>query len=284
MKKVMCYFHNDDMDGWASAAIVLKKHPNAKFIGYNYEKTVPHIGIIVGYDIVYMVDCSCSLDDMKFLKENNKKFVWIDHHAKKVWEVIKELDIDGLRDTGNNHSACVLTWKYLYPNRKIPSILKHIEDMDIWKWKLKYTDEINLALFIDYKGNLDKISTLLRESKSRHTNLIKSGTYYKKVRENQVNFLVSNTTKSKMFGYNCGIVNSPIHTSFVGHSILDTYKDVDIAVIWYERDSNIVVSLRSRDAINVADIAGLYGGGGHKNASGFRIHNVDVKHILGGII
>ena len=29
--KVYCYFHNDDLDGWSSSAVVKRKHPDAEF-------------------------------------------------------------------------------------------------------------------------------------------------------------------------------------------------------------------------------------------------------------
>jgi phosphoesterase RecJ-like protein len=42
-----------------------------------------------------------------------------------------------------------------------------------------------------------------------------------------------------------------------------------VAVIRQESEENCTVGLRSRDAINVASVAAAFGGGGHKNASGF---------------
>ncbi len=49
-------------------------------------------------------------------------------------------------------------------------------------------------------------------------------------------------------------------------------KNINVSVLFREIDSNYYkVSLRSKDDINVASVAASYGGGGHKNASGFRI-------------
>lgn len=49
-------------------------------------------------------------------------------------------------------------------------------------------------------------------------------------------------------------------------------KDVKISAFFREiGDNHWKVSLRSKKEINVAEIAGQFGGGGHKNAAGFRI-------------
>ncbi|MDI6800979.1 MAG: bifunctional oligoribonuclease/PAP phosphatase NrnA [Thermodesulfovibrionales bacterium] len=49
-------------------------------------------------------------------------------------------------------------------------------------------------------------------------------------------------------------------------------EDVKVSVLFREIDDNhFKVSLRSKDGINVAKIAEVFGGGGHKNAAGCRI-------------
>ena len=269
-EKVFCYFHNDDMDGWSSSAVVQRKYPNAEFYGYNYE---PIIKLVEGYDKVFMVDCSVSSSDMQYLMENNKEFIWIDHHAKKIWDTYKEIgkDIKGLRDTDSEHSACVLTWVYLYPDEPIPEVLLLIEDMDIWKWKLKDTDAVNIALFNDHRDR-KQLNMFMDNWSIAKKVVISNGNLYIKMRDDQVDFMVSNLIQKITFhGLRAGVVNSPIHTSFVGHEMLKRNEDIDIAIIWYAIDDTIRVSLRSKGYVDVSKIAGLYGGGGHKHASGFTL-------------
>lgn len=275
-EKVYCYFHNDDLDGWASSAVVKMKHPKAEFFGYNYELEFP---LVEGYDIVYMVDCSTTSENMKALIEKNKKFVWIDHHAKKILDICKELggEIAGIRDTNSKNAACVLTWRYLFPNQEVPIILNYIEDLDIWNWSLKHTDEINTALFIDYKNDRDKLVHFMNWS-CEHDELIQNGKQYIKMRKSQIDFLLKLMRTKVFHGYKTGVVNTPIHTSFVGHEILEQNPDIDIALIWYNYKDYIKVSLRSRDEVDVSEIAHLYGGGGHKQASGFTLKTNDIKN------
>ena len=267
-EKVYCYFHNDDMDGWSSSAVVQMKHQNAEFCGYNYDDDV---SLVKGYDIAYMVDCSMPDKDMKFLMKNNKKFVWIDHHAKKIWDTYENLgkDIDGLRDTGSKNSACVLTWKYFFPNKRVPYVLTIIEDMDLWKWQQNFTDEINATLFYLHKNRKD-IIYFIENWNEVWGRLIDNGKVLLSMRDAEVDFLSSLVKKGTFDGYKTGYVNSPIHQSHIGHKILKDNPDVDIAYVWYHKpDTDMIkVSLRSRK-IDVGKIAHNHGGGGHKLASGF---------------
>lgn len=273
--KVFCYYHSDDMDGWSSSAIVSRKYPNAEFYGYNYEAKIK---LVKGYDKVFMVDCSTTAKNMKYLMDNNEEFIWIDHHAKKILDTYKELgnDIPGIRDTGNISSACVLTWKYLFPDNVIPGVLKSIEDMDIWNWRLKDTDEINTALFIDYRDRkwLNKFMNSWDGMKSK---LIEKGKVYIHMRNSQIDCLLKNMRVKNFHGFSAGVVNTPLHSSFVGHEILQRNPDIDIAILWYSANDVVRVSLRSRD-VDVAKIASVYGGGGHKLASGFSLKNNDLTN------
>ncbi|MBI2036889.1 MAG: hypothetical protein HYT14_00835 [Candidatus Liptonbacteria bacterium] len=44
-----------------------------------------------------------------------------------------------------------------------------------------------------------------------------------------------------------------------------------MGIVWYERDGQIKVSLRSNGTVNVAKFAEKFGGGGHKAAAGFAV-------------
>lgn len=277
--KVFCYFHNDDLDGWGSSAVIKKAYPNAEFCGYNYED---EIKLVSGYDIVFMVDCSVPTEKMKFLMDNNKDFIWIDHHAKKIWQILETLNPKGLRDTENNHSACVLAWMYLYPKEEIPEVLLYIEDLDLWKFNLPNSKKINMTLNIEYKGWRESIKELFYkgEWKFKEQELRIHGELYIRMENNQIEYLLKTIHIIDFHGYKTGVVNSPVHTSFIGHQILDKNPDIQIALIWYCNGDTVYCSLRSRCDINVADIAEQYGGGGHKPASGFRVKKDIIKHIL----
>ena len=59
-----------------------------------------------------------------------------------------------------------------------------------------------------------------------------------------------------------GIVNLPLAS-----------RDVQAVVFLKESDGQLRVSLRSKDAIDIRQVAVSYGGGGHRNASGFTVEH-----------
>ncbi len=62
-------------------------------------------------------------------------------------------------------------------------------------------------------------------------------------------------------------------------------KNVEIAVLFLELKGNKVkVSLRSKEKYDVSKIAGIFGGGGHKNASGIVIENCSLKEAENWVI
>jgi nanoRNase/pAp phosphatase (c-di-AMP/oligoRNAs hydrolase) len=50
-------------------------------------------------------------------------------------------------------------------------------------------------------------------------------------------------------------------------------KKAPMALIWYEDEEGLKVSLRSDGTVDVSKIAGKYGGGGHRSASSFIVKN-----------
>ena len=72
-------------------------------------------------------------------------------------------------------------------------------------------------------------------------------------------------------------VNVPsFYASDVGHALLKAYPDAPFAATWYRAaDGLLNFSLRSENhRVDVSMVAGLWGGGGHRNAAGFKLDMV----------
>jgi bifunctional oligoribonuclease and PAP phosphatase NrnA len=59
-----------------------------------------------------------------------------------------------------------------------------------------------------------------------------------------------------------------------------TTKGVKIGILFFELSDGIKISFRSIDDIPVSKLAEEFGGGGHLNASGTRLHNVKLEEVL----
>ena len=82
-------------------------------------------------------------------------------------------------------------------------------------------------------------------------------------------------------------VNTSVHKSDIGNKVLtDTYPNADFSASYSidDRSNSTLFSLRSTNKhINCAYIAKKFGGGGHRNASGLKVHSV-TSTIPGEII
>jgi hypothetical protein len=83
--------------------------------------------------------------------------------------------------------------------------------------------------------------------------------------------------------YTVAVVNVPyMNCSEVGHELA---KKARVGMTWFERaDGQIQFSLRSIGDIDVSRIAKLYGGGGHKNAAGFRMPTPEGRRLIDSIL
>lgn len=269
METVICYYHNDDLDGVTSAAVVKKKYPNADFFGWNYGE---HLEVHLNYDIVFIVDITLPENVMKDLIANNKKVIWIDHHGRKIKDMEKKIgNIAGLRDTENEYSACILTWKYLFSCEPPPTLLRYVEDLDLWKWEYGNTDPITTSLWITYGKNPQSYVNLLNKTiwNIQQSNHLTKGKLFIKQRKAIVNEILTKAKIDTFKGYKTAFINAAIFQSSVGNEALKRF-DIDIALIWNLDTDFVRCSLRSNKNVDVSKIAKQLNGGGHPRASGFQ--------------
>ena len=161
-----------------------------------------------------------------------------------------------------------MAWKFFHSNKKIPSLLLHIEDIDIWKFRLPRTKELiacldsyklDFKLWNKFAADWDKPSLVKK--------YIEQGQAIVRYQEQIIKEMVVYAQKVSFQGYKTLAVNSPILRSEIGHSLYQ--KKPPISIIWYKINSHIAVSLRSNGKVDVSKLAAKFGGGGHKAAAGF---------------
>ncbi len=271
MKKIIVLYHSD-LDGFGAAWAAWKKFGGkADYtpIQYKGEKDVLPKGL--KNKEIYLVDLCFDKNTMKRLLNENKKVVVIDHHIGRKDEI--KISTDYLFNVDN--SAAVLSWKYFYPSKKIPRLLRAIEDMDIWKFKIPHTRELVASL---NTYNLDfvkwnKIANDFENTKKRKK-YINEGRAIVKYQDNLIKKIVGYGEKAIFEGHQVFVVNSPILESELGNYVSKNKKT--IGLIWSRRNKLFKGSLRNSGEINLSDLAEKYGGGGHKSAAGFTF-NAETK-------
>ncbi len=267
-KNIVVLYHGNCTDGFSAAWVAWKKFGNkAEYIGIGLNDS-PMSGAIDKE--IYLLDFTYKAENMPELIRKNKKLVVIDHHITNA--EIAKLAPDYLFDI--NHSAAVLAWMYFYIDKKIPQLLKHVEDVDLWKFKVPHSKEI--ISFLDlFDFNFKAWDKLVKdfEDPVRYKKYVKQGGLILGYEDKLVERLVSGFAEPvNLVGYNTYAVNSPNFHSQIGN-LLAT-KQPPIGIVWREeKNGGIHVSLRSDGTVDVSKIAAQFGGGGHKAASGFYVES-----------
>ena len=264
MKNVVILYHAHCPDGFGAAWAARKKFKErAEYIPVQHNTPLPEG--LSGKEI-YILDFCYPKEVMEELLSKNKKVVAIDHHISQK-AIITALpfyvfDLD--------HSGAVLAWKYFHHGKRTPKLLRHIEDIDLWSFKLPHTREIILALRMrgyDFKI-WDRIAPCLEETKKRRQ-YVKEGTILLAFQRTILEDLAVRADKVIFEGFPALAVNSSVFNSELGNLLVK--KGVPIGIVWRVQNNKTIVSLRSDGKTDVCAPAQKYGGGGHKAASSFTL-------------
>jgi oligoribonuclease NrnB/cAMP/cGMP phosphodiesterase (DHH superfamily) len=265
----LCIYHNDT-DGRASAAIVRRAlGSDVVMCEMKYGDSFPLDEILVA-DHIIIVDFSLPREDMQRLAAYHQ-FTWIDHHKSAI-EEMSDISDDwpGVRQT--DEAACVLTWRYFFPDKPIPRAVVLIGDRDIWRWDERETGAFNEGL---YQLNTNPYNTklwkpLLNNDRALVKEIIDRGGILREARLRNIQSATARYGFVVIFeGHRTLAVNLRgsgdlgEHIRNCGYEIAYCYIDnlVDGELFTF-------VSLYSKE-VDVAKIAQRFGGGGHRGAAGF---------------
>ena len=185
-----------------------------------------------------------------------------DWEQRSIWPVRAVFDM--------NRSGAGLTWDFFHPGKPRPPLVNHIEDRDLWRFALDGTREIQAALF-SHPYNFATWDALMAGGLEALHELHTEGCgIERKHHQDIANLLPVVTRRMTIGGHKVPVANLPITmTSDAGHKLA---QDNPFAACYWDTEEGRVFSLRSTDAgLDVSEIAKQYGGGGHRNASGFRV-------------
>jgi len=270
-------FHYPCQDGLSSGWIVDKFHKenNSKIELY----PIQHGKIIdlekLNNKKIIFCDYAPSVEVIEEIEKIAIKITILDHHITSQ----KALENKTFAIFDMNKSGCRLTWDYFY-NKECPLFIRMIEDRDIWKWIIPKSREFTAGLttvcssveMYDF-DELFKIFNEIIENPFKFDFYIELGDIINKSILIKCKYIALDSLKkiNKYQNYNVCIVNCSYELSSDLGNILSTSDLVDFAVLWRYNNTKeeYYVSLRSKDKVDVSLIAKEFGGGGHKNASGF---------------
>jgi oligoribonuclease NrnB/cAMP/cGMP phosphodiesterase (DHH superfamily) len=296
---LICY-HNNCADGWSAAYIAKLKYPGAQLVALDHGLSEAQVTAIIsacaGLDVL-MVDFSFrSREQNDMLSQTAKSFRILDHHktAEEVLDGAEYAVFD------MNRSGAGLAWDYLFGKdapmmwegeeigkpfayQTRPWWVNYVEDRDLWKFALPESKAINAYIMTfeyetqawDTMTKVDSVSAIL----NGRAVLLQIEKYVREVvKQSQRGFL--NILDKH---YTVAVVNVPyLSTSEVGDALS---RSVDISLGWFERkDGTIQFSLRSYGDTDVSVVAQHFGGGGHKNSSGFQLRLDKGREVIDTIL
>jgi len=268
-KDIVVLYHADCTDGFTAAWAAWKKFgEKANYIGIN-PGTKPIRGL-TGKEI-YMVDLVYGAQYIPKLVKENKKFVALDHHFSNQ-EVFKVIPNGSVFDL--NHSGASLAWKYFHPKIKEPKFIRHVEDMDLWRFKIPKTKEIISSLdMVDLNFKDWSMVSADLENQSKYKEYVARGKMILDHQDRMIERIVSSHAELVNFlGYKVYAVNSPVFNSQIANILYERFNK-PFGIVWvHEKTGEIHVSLRSGGKVDVSALANKFkGGGGHKRSAGFNL-------------
>lgn len=210
-------------------------------------------------------------EDLKGIQAPENKYGFYEPAVWRAkWEQECEWPVRSVFDM--DRSGAQVTWDFFFPEVHRPMLVDYVGDRDLWRFQMPKSREINAYVFAhEYTfENWEGLNRLLTGSLGVAT-VADMGEAIEKKHHKDVAELVA-TTKRRMVigGREVWVANIPYTlTSDAGNLMA---RGEPFAACYWDTPNGRVFSLRSTPSgSDVSEIAKSYGGGGHKNASGFQM-------------
>lgn len=274
-RKPLIIYHFPCLDGFTAAWVAWKEFgDDADYVpaGYADNPVIPD----VDNRIVYILDYSYVEKDMRVIAERAEKVIVLDHHLsaeKELAPLLEEGIIEGEFDM--DRSGAGMAWDWFHLGDPRPEFVNYVEDRDLWRKSLPHCEEINIAMF-SYDYTFENWETFMEHDIQM---LRDEGIAIWRKHIKDVNEL----TEQAMYFTIGGHENIPVvNCNYMFGSDLAGLMCKGLPFAGYfmmNASGEYVFGLRSEAGspieVDVSEIAKSYGGGGHKNASGFRVRSLD---------
>lgn len=276
--KPLVIYHGNCADGFSAAWCFWRKYRDgADYLPGVYQQDPPDVA---GRD-VYLVDFSYKRPVVEVMLASANSVTLIDHHKTAIDDLrpLKEQIVatngNGMGDTFGwfcnlNRSGATLAWDYLFPGEDPPPLLGHIEDRDLWRFKLPGTREIQ-ALVFSHEYSFEQWDKLMSAGQVELLQMTAAGAAIERKHHKDVAELVG-VCKRRMVigGHDVPVASLPY--TLVSDAAHAMAQGEPFAACYWDTANGRVFGLRSNEkGLDVSDIAKQYGGGGHAKAAGFTV-------------
>lgn len=280
---MICIYHSKDLDGYCSGAIVKRKYPDCKLIGYDYGQPFPWDEIPSGEPVI-MIDVSLPMPDMFKLADISKEFMWIDHHISAI-NAFRDY-ADGGSQHGliavleNGIAACEGGWKRLFPDEEMPTAVKLLGEYDTWRNRDKERWENAILPFQYGMRMICQSAESFPQELLNHYEIVTDNPVYGIMHDGKTILAYQKTQNERACKFSFEIefeglraicLNNGGANSQVFDSVYDESKH-DVMIPFVFTGKHWTFSLyTTKEEIDCSVIAKSKGGGGHKKAAGFQL-------------
>lgn len=279
MKTVV--FYDRDPDGIAAALVVGQYREERHGEEVIYRPAIRYEGPdLEGIDkdtTVFIVDFCYKGKFMGPLCEAALEVVVLDHHGESTTKDLDGFTADNLIVVNDPaHAACVVAYSFVWEcdPYAAPSILLFIEDMDLWKWEMPNSDLVS-AYLDSVEPSIEAYAPFIRGDMTLG-DVLDEGAAVKRYKDKTMDILEKQAVLMEIAGYKVPAVNcsDPSIVSYLGNRLAQGQPFA--ATYYLQPNGKWKFSVRSitgegLPGVSVRDVAQKFGGGGHPNASGFKV-------------
>jgi oligoribonuclease NrnB/cAMP/cGMP phosphodiesterase (DHH superfamily) len=267
-------FHAGCPDGFGAAWAAWRAWGDSgRYIARGHED--PFEALRFDGELVVFADISLKNDKLLELSEVAAQIVILDHHLTARDHFHSDPAIGAALDEAGHvahfdlsHSGAVLSWQYFHPDEPPPELLRYVEDQDLWNWKLPHSEDVNAAI-----GSYVREFEVWNELAARGCeDLAREGEPIVRANRIEVQRALNHAHPVAIGTERIEAVNSVSNRAAIGHELAKRARfDKPWGLVYRTSGTHTDCSIYSTGDLDVSAIAARYGGGGHRNASGFSI-------------
>ncbi|MCW8854229.1 MAG: DHHA1 domain-containing protein [Gammaproteobacteria bacterium] len=268
MPDLFCIYHGNCPDGFAAAWAVRHALGDAvEFYKGVHQQPPPNVS---GKDVL-LVDFSYKKDVLIEMLKTAASITILDHHIsaeKDLADLLSSGKIKGLFDMSK--SGAMLAWEWFNPGVPAPMLIEHIQDRDLWQFKLAGTREVHSAVS-SYPYDFEVWDSLMESTSYGLEVLKRDGKAIERRLQKDIQELIASGVRRMVIGgYDVPVLNVP--SAYVSDAGNIMSQGESFAACYWDHPDGRSFSLRSSESgVDVSEIARQYGGGGHAKAAGFTV-------------
>lgn len=270
----VCFYHAGCPDGLGAAWAVRRAWgESGRYEPRGHDEELP-LAELRGADVAF-VDMAPANGPLRALVHVASHVLVLDHHVSSRDRLLADPALAAdLRGAGHlvhfdlEHSGAVLAWRHFHGEAPLPELLAYVEDQDLWRFKLPRSREVNAAV----AAHPLRFDAWDRLAETPAEQLADEGVPLLRAQRAEVERALAAAAPVWIGGLRVEAVNAVFHRAQIGHELAArAAHGCPAGAVFRVSGRRVDVSLYSIGDLDVATLAARYGGGGHRNASGFSV-------------